>query len=983
MFTPTLLLLATLAPTAQPVATPGDPSRWDSARDATRLAREYAVYELARGEDPEHGPTLDWSFRLADAAFADVFCRQPLAHPFGALRLVLRNEGGGFNLAVKLADSSGAEWTAPPVPLAAGGEWQTIDLPLGDFAPASWSQDRDGRLNFPLPYLAVIAFGVQPGVDYRLRIAELSTVAGELAPARLVVDGLPADPGVRAPVSATFELTLDADWPAAAYVTDPRLGLEVDGRPAQSFPIYWDRPATDWRAGETVRGVSHLQLSEWTGGRGHWRLIAPGLGLPADGVLGPVRLRARQPQPMWAEVRPYRGAPTLFINDQPSNGMAYTAYGPEAQVFAEFGQAGVRLYSICGTPTASGYGLAQDAATAPGVWDFSQLDQRIRMVLDNSPDSYLFPRLYLAAPEWWLDEHPEAVVTYDPGDGQPIPLINAGRRVPSWASRDWWAFVDEGLRRLIRFVEAQPYADRVIGYHLASGTTEEWMMWGANDDHWTDYSPATTAAWDAWRTAAGRPVVPIPTRSERAASAMGNLRDPATDQASIDYSLFLADHAADAMEHFAATVKRLTERRRTVGVFYGYLYQLFGQRQQNAAHLAFDRIVRSRDIDFLCSPTSYAFRDPGSGTSHFMAPIHSVAAHGKLWFNENDIRTSLSPGAVGDWGKQADVAGDIVQQDRELANVFGSSVAQWWFDVGRNRYDDPALMGRIGELVRVADQTMAVDRSPRDQIAMVADGRGLARVNVGDHLTLALMLNQIPPLSRVGGPVGYYDASDLDQLSRHRLIVLAPLYDPTPAQRAALERLKSDGRVIVFTHAPAPYRDGAWAPETMAEVCGLQLRAEDRAVPASVTYTGTDPLVAGLADPGYGPGMELRPAIVGADPEATVLGTLPGGSPGLLVRRYPTWTAVWSAAPTLPQPLLARLADLAGVHRYTDSPDVVWANGGLLALNVDAGGSRTLRLPRAARVTDLFSGERVGDRLTEWSVDLPAAGTALYRVDYR
>ncbi|HAZ64672.1 MAG TPA: hypothetical protein DCZ72_13835, partial [Armatimonadetes bacterium] len=80
MFTPTLLLLATLAPTAQPVATPGDPSRWDSARDATRLAREFAVYELARGEDPEHGPTLDWSFRLADAAFADVFCRQPLAH---------------------------------------------------------------------------------------------------------------------------------------------------------------------------------------------------------------------------------------------------------------------------------------------------------------------------------------------------------------------------------------------------------------------------------------------------------------------------------------------------------------------------------------------------------------------------------------------------------------------------------------------------------------------------------------------------------------------------------------------------------------------------------------------------------------------------------------------------------------------------------------------------------------------------------------
>ena len=37
------------------------------------------------------------------------------------------------------------------------------------------------------------------------------------------------------------------------------------------------------------------------------------------------------------------------------------------------------------------------------------------------------------------------------------------------------------------------------------------------------------------------------------------------------------------------------------------------------------------------------------------------------WFDENDIRTSLSGGRVGEWGRPADVAGDLLQQDKELA----------------------------------------------------------------------------------------------------------------------------------------------------------------------------------------------------------------------------------------------------------------------------------------------------------------------------
>ncbi len=975
-----LFLLTVLAPAVTPLAPPGDLSVWDSARDNARLAREFTRYDIGASDVPGRGKVIDWSFGLREGSFADLFLRRTIDEPFGRLRLVLRNEGAAMTLCVKLGEGSDSEWTGPRVALPAGGDWQTVDLPLGRFEVASWTKDRDGRLDFPTRYLAVIAFDVKPGADYKLHIAEVSLVEPTPVIAKLEVTGLPDKPALGAKVEASFALTLDGPWTEESGKREPALGLAIAGRRPRGIDIAWDKPAADWQPGQTVHGKASFALSPWQGGVGAWKLLAPGLKVAEDNLIAPVVVPQRKPGALTAEVKPYHGTPAIHINGKPVPAVAYAAYGPTPQVFSEFGAAGVRLFTICGTPTASGYGLSVDSAKAPGVWDFGQLDDRIRMVLDNCPEGYIFPRLYLSAPEWWLDQHPEAVVTYDPGDGQPKPFLQAGRRVPCWASPAWRAFVDEGLAKLYAFVNAQPYADRVIGYHLASGTTEEWMMWGANDDMWTDYCPDNQAAWQAWRRAAGRPAVAMPMRAERAKSAAGTLRDPATDQASIDYSLFLADTASDTIAHFAATVKRITGRQRTVGVFYGYLLQLFGQRQQNAAHLAFDRVVRCPDVDFMCSPTSYAFRRLGEGTTHFMAPVASVTAHGKLWFDENDIRTSLSPGAEGEWGRPANVAGDKLQQDRELAMVLTSGVGQWWFDVGRNRYDDADLMAHNAKLRAVADAAFAADRSPIDQVALVIDGRGLARVSVGDMLMHHMMLEQVPTLARIGAPVGHYELSDLALLKRHRLIIFAPLYDPTPADRAALDQLKGDGRTLVFLHAPAPYRDGAWQPAGMAATCGLQLKVEDRTIAAKLAYTGADPLVAGLTG-GYGNGMALRPTVVGADPTATVLGTLPDGSPGLLVKRYPTWTAVWSAVPNLPTALLARLADAAKVHRYLTSPDVVWASHDLLAVTVKDAGTRHITLPSPAKVTNLYSGQVLTTGGREFDVELPASGTVLLRVE--
>ena len=131
----------------------------------------------------------------------------------------------------------------------------------------------------------------------------------------------------------------------------------------------------------------------------------------------------------------------------------------------------------------------------------------------------------------------------------------------------------------------------------------------------------------------------IPSKAQRLHSGLGSLRDPAKEQPVVDFYLFNSSLVAETITHFARAVKEMTQGKKLVGVFYGYTLQLCGeQRQQNAGHLALEKLLESPDVDFLCSPTSYAFRQMGGeGTSHFMSLHGSVRLHGKLWFDENDI----------------------------------------------------------------------------------------------------------------------------------------------------------------------------------------------------------------------------------------------------------------------------------------------------------------------------------------------------------
>ncbi len=972
-------------------------SQWDTARDQERLKRELALSELSAVASP---PALSWRFVSNGVPFNDVFLRTPIERPFRQVRVLVRNAGETVQLAAKVCDASGAEWTVPAVALPANGDWQWVEFPRPSWNAASWSADADGKLDFPLSYLAIIAFGVQPGREYQMHLERIEVVRPDPPVARVHAIQVPQRWVAGQTVEATVRFTLDKP----CTEDSARVRLRAGRQTLVDVPLPLPTPLSKVGPGQAVElDRFPLQVPQYAwGGRAVVDLRVGDARVEFDSPPPEVTVEQRPAGHTVAEVKQHGGVPTLLIDGQPHSGMAWATYSPSLEVFGDFARAGIDLFTFSGTPTEAGYGLSETVWVAPDKYDYSQFDRRVQMLLEANPQAYFFPRLYLHAPAWWSAQHPDDVVQIDSGDGNLVPLIHSGGKpAPSWASEAWRRDTVEGLRRLLQHIAAAPYADRVVGYHLASGTTEEWMMWGANEDQWVDYSPANVRAFRRWlqdqygtderlQAAWSDPAVSlasaaIPTKAQRQASQLGWLRDPAREQPVIDFYRFNSDLVADTICCFSKAVKDLTHREKIVGVFYGYLLQLCGeQRQQNAGHLGLARVLASPDVDFLCSPTSYAFRQlGGEGTSHFMSLLGSVQAHGKLWFDENDIRTSLSGGRTGEWGRPADVAGDLLQQDKELANCLVHGTAQWWFDVGGNRYNHPDLMKRIGEWRDCAEQVLPIDRSPVDEVAFVADERSLCYLRVGDPLGSWLLLGQLPQLHRIGAPVGHYLVSDLPQIGHRKLYLFPCSFAPTAEDRAAIEAIKRDGHVLVFLGAPGLCRDGQLDETGMFDLTGIRLKMSREPAPLRVSLApdAAAQLASGqaaLSPPNYGHDHSTFPIVYADDPEAKVLGTLADGRAGLVIKQQSTWTAVYSSAPLLPASLLRRLAQRAGVHLYVDTEDVVWASHALVAVSVHQPGSRTIRLPRTADVTDLYDGSVVARSVETFRAEFPDRSTRVF-----
>lgn len=702
-----------------------------------------------------------------------------------------------------------------------------------------------------------------------------------------------------------------------------------------------------------------------------------------------------------AEIRPYRGVPTLFINGQPNAGMTYMTYQPAGRHYASFGAAGVDLASLSVTADFSVFFGQPTAWLGPGRYDFSDMDEKMEMILAAHPGAWVFPRVYLCSPPWWDDQHPDQLVKWD--DGSTERALARKNRFPSWASEAYRQATAENLRRFIEHVRRQAYGSRVIGYHIASGMWEEWFYWsstGSSDGQSDlgDYSEPMAQAFRRWlerkygtdallqaawnNSAATLAAAPLPGKAERRAADLFVWRDPARRANVIDFYEFYCENVTEIIRLLARTAKQATRGEQLVGVFYGYLFFAYADNwMQDNGHLALRKLLDCPDVDFLTAPSAYAYRQMEIGYSMGQSPTDAVRLHGKYYMNENDYRTHLVADQE-EYRRIRTFEESEAVQLREMANMITRGWGGWWFDMSGGWYDEPRFMEMIAKLNDIAERSVHVDRSPAAEVAVVVDERSIFYTDPRKTLMLPLLYNQTLPLGRMGAPYDWVFLDDLDKAPAYKFYIFVNAFRVDECQGKSIGRLAGRGaRALLWLYGAGFAGERSLDVAGCTAVTGIRIERADQAGPlfVRVTEEGAARLRSVSAGLTYGSKNAIGPLLYASDPEATVLGTLQGeGLPGLVLKNTGGIEVYYSAAPTLPASLLRGMAARAGVHIYNERDDVLYANRSFLSLYVVEAGLRRLRLPVRTDVYDVYRGVTVANDAEAFSVDLPAKHTVLY-----
>lgn len=602
--------------------------------------------------------------------------------------------------------------------------------------------------------------------------------------------------------------------------------------------------------------------------------------------------------------------------------------------------------------------------------DWSTVDAVCREVLSANPQALLLPRIGLDPPRWWVDAHPGDVTTWDqPSDNRPVG------DVASPLYRDDAA---KHLQALIEHLEAA-FGDHIAGYHPCGQNTGEWFYEGTWSSPLNGYSTATLAAWRDWlRRKYGSDYrlqqawnkrdislqgVEVPTPARRRSAPHGVLRYPGDEQDLIDFAEFQQDMMAECVLHFARTVRQATQEKKLVVFFYGYGFE-FGAIRNGAAtsgHYGLGKVLKSPDIDVLCSPISYFDRGLG-GSAPAMSAAESVMLAGKLWLFEDDTRTFLAkdshfPG----WHDGADTLPQTQELlQRNTAEVAMRHFGTWWMDLGATGwFDDPELWQVMQELAPLEAWMRSRGPAFRSEIAAVLHEKSILHVAYqGDVVTRPLVYEGRRALARCGTPYGQYLLEDvLGGKVPAKMLVFLTAWSLTDQERQSL-RTTTAGRLKLWCYAPGFITEKGVSLDSMSELTGFHLReVTETEAWAEPTEIGRQK---GLQN-GFGVRSKVQPLFGVADAKPhEVLAAYPDGTPAVVLRHLPDGPSLFVGSPALSSELLRLAAREAGIPLFTSVDANVYANGPFIAIHACDDGPLDVSTGRAEPVYDLVARRLIG-----------------------
>ncbi len=759
-----------------------------------------------------------------------------------------------------------------------------------------------------------------------------------------------------------------------------------------------------------------------------------------------------------ARMAPHHGAPAIMVNGEPKPPMTITVAGRgtnEARraYYRRLGEAGLKIhYVTCATR------WLRPGDPAKGEPDgVEEAARGIRFVLDAIPDAWVMLRLNVSPPRDWVNAHPEEQLTYDDGSHRPVICTSVSPKpldgMHSLCSEAWRREGDAALEDFFRELAKRPESARVIGTFLCAGGTSEWYYpqgLEAAGGRYGDFSEPFRREYErflrakygtveelrrVWRRPGAtfeKPLVPTPAERQFVygadAKIVKALREWETQGRTIGLKLDLDAHeptsvgvflnlngyahvadfytawhesTARTIVHFAKTLKRLRPNL-LVGAFYGsYGCQSFFDGSTASGTRA---ILDSGVVDFLAAPGTYNNREPG-GVVAQREMQDSFRIRNMIYVCEDDARTHrCRPWIQRDAMALYGVRDSVETLKRDFARDLCEDIHGWWFDMGGDWYDDPEILALFRRQREIADAAYALDRTKRNEIALVYDTES---VHLVSQATSQMVLDyyRTSDLARIGAPVDYYFHNDLadPRAPDYRLYVMLNQYQLTDAERAAVyAKARRNGATVLWLYAAGFANPGAPRVMDLANVertVGMKLgfidhtffphfRVDPKSHPAVAGASATrrygvidrdvhsNIWIGSLDIPQY-----LNPGFYVDDQRATVLGRYCcDGRPALAFVETNGVKSVYCATATLRSDLLASIAAWSGCHIYTTSDDVLFANESFVAVHASSDGKRTIRFKRKCSPYEVYERRFYGRDVDRIEVDMKLGETRTWQV---
>lgn len=472
-----------------------------------------------------------------------------------------------------------------------------------------------------------------------------------------------------------------------------------------------------------------------------------------------------------SEIKDCGGVPALYINGEPHAAVAYMTYLEKFNEYDDFASAGYKFFSV--PVLFSGRWISITDGLTPfkkgifdekGAPDYSLFDEAVEKILEECPDAYIIPRVNISMPVWWEKENPDEL---NIKDGVPCR--------ESFYSQKWLADASQFLREFTQYTNSCKYASHIVGYQIAGGQTEEWFHFDMNGGYGECAKPAFKEFLEKYYPEVECKGLPDLT-------LLNKKSDYFNDEYLTRYIEFANFKIAEAISHFARIVKEETGDNVVVGTFYGYTLEVTNSLQGNHA---LNYILKDKNIDFICSPNSYiGTRAPDMDWTE-MYPADSVRLHGKMCFQECDIRTHLTvPLSQKDpstdpyglleapvWQPRESKYQAVNEIRRSFARQLIKGNALWWFDMWGGWYADDDIMNEMAVYKNIYEQSLTdADRSSKAEVAVFIDESAYKYLT--DSPFRNIFFNQRKELGFMGTPYDIFDVYDFEAVYQNYKAVI-------------------------------------------------------------------------------------------------------------------------------------------------------------------------------------------------------------------